>query len=248
MTVSESLAFLQDFLPLVEDCLDRVEVILSPPATALHPLSQALEAHRKPSWRLSLGAQDLSASAEVARTGQLSAALLSEAGCRWVMLGHWEVRRHLGDNDETVNRKVHSALEARLRPLLLIGPESGETLPLDASLGDHLSRVLEGCNTLQVESMAFVFEPEASIGQDLPADPHLVSEGCRLIRAWLGQSYGDRIAENIRIIYGGSVTPQHAVGLLASPQVDGLGASRRGRDPASFAEIVRLVDQVKNPC
>jgi len=247
MTIAESLAFLRDFIPLAGDLLDRVDVILCPPATAIHPLHRALEATHPYASRISLGAQDLSEDPEIARTGQISASLLVEAGCRWVMLGHWEVRRHLGDDDATVNRKVHRALEAGLNPLLLVGPGAGESLPLGAVLANQLSRVLDGCDAGQVSRMAFIFEPETSIGQDAPASPRLAAQGCRSIRRWLGQAYGDRIAQGVRILYGGSVAPEYAADLLASPDIDGLGASRQGRHPASFAKIIRLVDQVKYP-
>jgi triosephosphate isomerase len=91
--------------------------------------------------------------------------------------------------------------------------------------------------------MAFVYEPETSIGRDAPVEPDQAARGCRVIRNWLSQAYGDRIAESVRILYGGSVMPERTEALLASPEIDGLGASRQGRDPAAFARIVRLVDQ-----
>ncbi len=247
MTISESLAFLRDFIILTGDFLERVDVILCPPATALYPLHRALEDMQPPGTKISLGAQDLSESPDIARTGQLSAALLADAGARWVMLDHWEVRRYLGDDDARVNRKVHRALEAGINPLLLIGPGADEYLPLESALEKRMSRVLEGCTGDNVSRMAFVFEPEGSIGQELPTDADLAAEGCRLIRRWLDHTYGDRISENVRILYGGSVTPEYAGDLLASPDIDGLGASRKGRDSASFAKIIRLVDQVKHP-
>jgi triosephosphate isomerase len=245
MTIAESLAYLNGFLPLVEDALDRVEVVLCTPATAIYPMHLAVEALRQPAWMLSLGAQDCSAETEIARTGQLSAALLAEAGCRWVMLGHWEVRRHMGDGDETVHRKLQRAFEAGLNPLLLVGPGAEEYLPLEEALELRLGRILAGYSAGMVQLMAFVYEPETSIGQAAPAAPKQAALGARLIRGWLGRSYGDRIAENVRILYGGSVMPEHAAELLASPDIDGLGASRQGRDPAAFARIVRLIDQVK---
>jgi triosephosphate isomerase len=242
MTVAESLSFVNRFQALVEDILEVVDVVLCPPFTALYPVAQALRESR-----LGLGAQNIASSADQARTGEISTSLLVDVGCRWVMLGHWEVRRYLGDDDAIVNRKVHRALAAGLNPLLLVGPESGEVLDLPDALANQLNRVLAGCEAEQVTRMAFVFEPEASIGQDSPADAEMVAEGCRLIRGWLGQTYGHRIAEKIRILYGGSVAPEFASDLLASPDIDGLGTSRRGRDPASFAEIVRLVYRIKNP-
>ena len=94
------------------DVLDGVDVVICPAYTALWPLAQALRESR-----LQLGGQNIAATAEPARTGQVSAQLLRDVGCRWVMLGHWEIRRHLGDDDDMVNAKVHLALGAGLAPM-----------------------------------------------------------------------------------------------------------------------------------
>ena len=93
--------------------------------------------------------------------------------------------------------------------------------------------------------MIVVYEPKWTIGVEEPASPDYVAAGCRFIRRWIGQEYGDDAVEEVRTIYGGSVAPEYAKGLLASPEVDGLGASRKGRDPIAFAEIVRLIAMVK---
>jgi triosephosphate isomerase len=93
--------------------------------------------------------------------------------------------------------------------------------------------------------MALVYEPEWTIGVQEPASPDYVAAGCASIRQWIGRAYGAGVAEGLCIIYGGSVAPERAEGLLASPEVDGLGASRKGRDPGTFAEIVRLIAVVK---
>jgi triosephosphate isomerase len=89
--------------------------------------------------------------------------------------------------------------------------------------------------------MAVTYEPEWTIGVDKPASPDYVAAGCRVLRQWVAGAYDSTTAEGLRIIYGGSVTPDHAEALLMSPQVDGLGAGRKGRDPEGFAEIVRLI-------
>jgi triosephosphate isomerase len=89
--------------------------------------------------------------------------------------------------------------------------------------------------------MVLVYEPEGAIGQAEPTTPKHAAAGCRAIRRWLSDSYGEDVAAQTRIIYGGSVTPEHAPALLADPDLDGLGATRRGRDPATFAEIVRSI-------
>lgn len=240
MSVAHSLTFVDDFLALAGDDLEQVEVVLCPPFTALHPVAQSIAG-----TRLQLGAQDMAATDEIARTGQVSAPLLLDAGCQWVMLGHWETRRYLGDTDAIVNRKIRLAFEHGLRPIALVGPESESDSPLQASLAQQLERMLDGCQEELVARMAFVYEPEGKIGSEAPEDPKAVAAGCGIIRGWLDEKWGNRVAEQVRIIYGGSVAPEYAPNLLASSHVDGLGASRQGRDPASFARIVHSIRSAK---
>jgi triosephosphate isomerase len=244
MTVAESQAFVHDFEAIAGDLLGRVDVVICPPFTALWSVAQALRGSPSAGSgrsRIQLGGQNIAPTADLARTGEISAALLLDVGCRWVMLGHWEVRRHLGDDDATVNRKVHLALEAGLAPILLIGEAHDDDSPLPDALGRQLARMLAGCQVEQVETMAFIYEPEATIGVGAPTSPEHVATGCGFIRDWLRERWGDAVAESVRIIYGGSVAPEYAADLLACPDVDGLGATRRGRDAATFARIMRLI-------
>lgn len=242
MTIVESLAFVRDFEAMVGDLLDRVDVVICPPFTALWPVAQVLR-----DSRVQLGGQNIAPTTDLARTGEISAALLADVGCRWVMLGHWEVRRHLGDDDAAVNRKVHLALDASLAPILLIGEARHDRSPLAEALGRQLERVLAGCRAEQVETMAFVYEPEGTIGVAAPASPEHVAAGCGFIRGWLRAHWGGAVAERVRIIYGGSVAPEYAADLLACSDVDGLGATRRGREAATFAQVVRLIAQMRTP-
>ena len=240
MTVAEGLAFARDLQRLAGDLLAHVDVVICPAYTALWPIAQALGGSR-----LQLGGQNIAPADDLARTGEISAAQLADVGCRWVMLGHWEVRRHLGDDDAAVNRKVHLALAAGLAPVILVGPAREEQGSLADLLGGRLARVLAGCDPAEVGRMAFIYEPELAIGRDAPAAAAEVAGGCALIRGWLRAKLGAEAAEGARIIYGGSVAPEHAGALLAAPDVDGLGAGRQGRDPATFAAIVRQVARVK---
>ncbi len=242
MTVAESRAFIRDFEAIAGDLLERVDVVICPPFTALWPVAQALRGSH-----IQLGGQNIAPTADPARTGEISAALLADVGCCWVMLGHREVRRHLGDDDAAVNRKVHLALDAGLSPILLIGEERHDRSPLAEALGRQLERVLAGCQTKQVETMAFVYEPEGAIGVAAPASPEHVAAGCGVIRGRLRGRWGGVVAESVRIIYGGSVAPEHAADLLSCPNMDGLGATRRGRDAVTFAEIVRLIARMRTP-
>lgn len=236
MTIRESLDWVEGFRQAAADLLSAVDVVVCPPYTAIWAVAQAL--HGLP---IQLGGQNIADTCDPARTGQISAALLADVGCRWVLLGYWEVRRHLHDDDEAVNRKVHLALQAGLSPILLIGEPRDAAGPMEAWLDRQLAAVLRGCDAEQVRTMAFVYEPEAAIGVGAPVTPDRVEAGCRFIRQWIRSRWGDPIAEAVRIIYGGSVAPEFAAELLQCPDVDGLGATRRGRDPASFAAIVRQV-------
>ena len=236
MTIVESLTFVRGFEAIAGDLLDEVDVVICPPFTALWPVAQALRGSR-----IQLGGQNIAPTADPARSGEISAALLADVGCRWVMLGHWEVRRHLGDDDVAVNRKVHLALDAGLTPILLIGEAHDDRSAQVDALERQLERVLAGCQAGQVETMAFVYEPEGAIGVAVPASPEHVAAGCGFIRGWLRGHWGDAVAGSVRIIYGGSVAAEYAGDLLACPDVDGLGATRRGRNAATFAKIVRLI-------
>lgn len=237
MTVIESVTFRRELPRLAGDLLNHLEVVIAPPFTALWPLARTLTDPRP----FELAAQNIAITNEIAHTGQISAKLVVDAGCQWVMLGHWEVRRDLGDDNALVNRKVHLALETGLKPILLVG-EGHEG---DTSLEETLSQVLAGCQADQVAQMALVYEPEATIGVEAPASPEKVATGCGKIRAWVRQQWGDSVADQIRLIYGGSVTPEEANNLLASPEVDGLGASRSGRQVETFTHIIRQIVEAK---
>lgn len=231
MTIAQSLAFVRDFLARAGPYLEAVEVVLCPPYTALAAVADAVRG-----TPIAVGGQDLWPGPGQAHTGAISAELLADAGAIWVMVGHWEVRRRLREDDRAVNQKVRAALEGNLRPILLLGEAAGE--PFDPG---RLAVLLDGCDAEAVARMAFVYEPEGAIGQREPVSPAHAAAGCRAIRRWLAERFGERVARQTRIIYGGSVSPEHAAALLADPEVDGLGATRRGRDPAAFAEIVAQI-------
>lgn len=240
MTVTESLAFIRDLRAAAADLLHLVEVIICPPFTALWPLNQALGP-----GDVQLGGQNMAATSDAAQTGAISAALLHDVGCHWVLLGHAEVRQAQGDDDETVNRKVQLALEVGLAPILLVGEGRDEAETQQTALARRLAQLLAGCTPEQVARMVLVYEPEGAIGLAAPAEPAHVAAGVAAIRAWLREHMGDEVAAATRIIYGGSVAPEHANALLASPDLDGLGVGRKGREAAAFAQIVRQIAVAK---
>lgn len=240
MTVAEGRRFVRAFRENLGDVAQAVDVVLCPPYTALYPLAQALGGSP-----VELGAQNVSAAKGKAHTGEVSAPLLAEVGCRWALAGHWEIRRRLGETDRDVNRKILAALDAGLHPMVLIGESAEERGEAEAALRRRLPALFAGTRTDQATRMVVIYEPEWTIGVAEPAPPDHVAAGCRFIRRWVARAYGAATAEKVRTIYGGSVTPAYAEGLLSSPEVDGLGAGRQGRDPKAFAEIVRLIAEAK---
>jgi triosephosphate isomerase len=239
MTIEEGRRFVGRFLEQIGNLADSADIVLCPPYTALYALSLAIGRQS-----LELGAQNLWAGSGTAHTGEVSARLLMDAGCRWVILGHWEVRRRTGETDVEVNRKMHSAFEVGLRPILMIGEETGQRGQAESVLADRLPLFLAKGEPEQMGRSVVVYEPEWTIGAPEPASPGYISSACAFIRGWIEREYGREPATQVRIIYGGGVSPEFTRDLLASPDVDGLGAGRKGRDPDAFARIVRtLVDR-----
>ncbi len=242
MTIAESVDFVKTFTARCRGEWEppySVDVVVCPPFTALHAVGKWLENEKYPV--LQLGAQNMHWAQEGAYTGEISAHLLRDVGCQWVMLGHWERRRMFGETDETVNRKVLSAIAAELRPIILVGEATEARAYFTTALQEQLTNVLKHCNAAQIVQMAFVYEPEWTIGAKEPASAERVGAGSAFIRQWLARQYGDEIAQRVRIIYGGSVAPEYAAELLAQPDVDGLGATRKGRDPHTWWGIVHAI-------
>jgi triosephosphate isomerase len=240
MTISQSLAYLDAFKEQAGDLPAQVQVILCPPFTALWAMTQVLG-----DSGIQLGVQTVSVAERGPRTGEISAGLARDAGASWALLGHWEARRNLGEDDSEVNQKLHQALEAGLRPVLLVGEGLDVSdAEVGAALDRQLQRILTGCSAEEVRQAVFIYEPEWAIGAAEPAPTEHVDRGCQLVRSWVADHYSQSVAQAIRLVYGGSVSPTHARELLALPDLDGLGAGRQGRDPFAFAAIVRAVAQV----
>ena len=231
MTIPQGLTFVRQLLPLVAGLAEQVDVVICPPYTAISTVEEVLVG-----TGIALGGQDLWPDRRTAHTAAISGSLLVDAGAEWVMVGHWEIRRRLGEDDPAVQRKVRAAFDAGLRPILLLGEVHGATFD-----PGRLSTLLADCCAEEIARMAFVYEPEGAIGHSEPVSPDHAAAGCRAIRTWLRDWYGQPVAAQARIIYGGSVTPAHAPDLIADPDVDGLGVGRQGRDPRAFAEIIHIV-------
>ncbi len=234
-TVPETMAFLDTFMPLVRDLPQDREIIIAPPFTSLETVSRALLGRRN----ISVGAQNMHFEEQGAFTGEISPLMLSDLRVKWVILGHSERRHVFGEEDELIAKKITSALAHDIKPILCIGEtleerEAGKTLEV------LQSQLVAGLGNVSDERMADVviaYEPVWAIGTGKTATPAQAQEAHEAVRAWVSQHFNSGIAEQIRILYGGSVKPGNVEELMALEDVDGALVGGAALDPESFAEI-----------
>ena len=228
-TVAETLAFAAELAPLLETGRS-VQAAIAPPFTALAALGPALAG-----TGVELAAQNLHPEPQGAFTGEISAGMLAELGCGYVIVGHSERRHGMGESSEFVARKLCAAQAAGLVPILCVGErleerEAGRTRDVIAS---QLDASLEGAGP----ELVVAYEPVWAIGTGRTATPELAQEVHAFIRERLGKRLGDA-SPRIRIQYGGSVKPDNAAALLSQPDIDGALVGGASLEAASFAAIL----------
>ena len=233
-TVHESVVFVKEFRSMVKDIVD-VEIVVAPPYTALHAVAEAARVSV-----VGVGAQNLHSEREGAFTGEISGAMLREAGAEYVIIGHSERRRLFHETDETVNRKLLAALDAKLTSIVCIGEtleerESDQTM---AVLDRQIRQGLDGLNGEQVAGLVVAYEPVWAIGTGRNATPEQAAEAHAHIRSRIRQGFGGDAAEQCHVIYGGSVKPDNIHELMLSPDVDGALVGGASLDVRGFFDIV----------
>jgi len=234
-TAHEAVAYVREFAALVKT-FDDVEIALAPPLTALHSAAEAAR-----NTTLAVAAQNIYFEKEGAYTGEVSAAMVSDAGADFVIVGHSERRRLFGDTDEWVNRKTRAALAAELTPIVCIGEtlmerERGETL---AVLDRQVKAGFAGITSEEVAALVIAYEPVWAIGTGKNATAAEAGEAHAHIRSRLREWCGAPAADACRILYGGSVKPDNIEELIALPDVDGALVGGASLDVGSFFEIVK---------
>lgn len=195
--------------------------------------------------RIAVGAQNLHWKEEGPYTGEISASMLADMDIKYVIIGHSERRNLFYESDITVNRKVHAALAAGLRPIVCVGEdqdqrELGVTLEL---ITYQLKSALAGVTPEQMRHVVIAYEPIWAIGTGNTATPEQAGEVCSAIRSVLRKLYGARIARSTTIQYGGSMNENNAEALLAQEDVDGGLIGSASLDPESFLQIIRIANQ-----
>jgi triosephosphate isomerase len=212
-----------------------VDVVVAPPFTALQPVAKRLEGST-----VALAGQNCYWEPQGAFTGEISAAMLAEVGCRYVIVGHSERRQHFAETDALVNLKAKAVLKAGMKPILCIGETASER---DAGemrnrLVGQLAEGLFGFTPEMLLDTVIAYEPVWAIGTGRVATTEQAQEAHRFIRGYLHSQLGE-VVKSVRILYGGSVKPSNTAGLMAQPDVDGVlvgGASLKAED---FVQIVR---------
>ena len=235
MTPSETAAFLDLFLKSFPE-ITAADIVIAPSFVSLAKASECLGSNPA----VALSAQNMSSEASGAFTGETSAAMLKELGCGYVILGHSERRALYGEDDFVINKKVHAALAAGLKPILCIGESLDERDggQLEFVLSQQLEGSLAGISAAQMTEIVIAYEPVWAIGTGRTASPEQAQETQAYVRSVLAHLFGQGVAAATRIQYGGSVKPGNAAELIAQPDIDGFLVGGASLDPTSFAEIV----------
>jgi triosephosphate isomerase len=233
-TPEQTREFFDAFLPIIAKH-DRDEICVCPPFV---DLPAACECAR--GSNVSIGGQDMYWQKEGAYTGEISCAMLQAVGCTHVIIGHSERRQYFGETDDTVNAKLKAALEAGLVPIVCMGEvlEEREAGLTDDVLRRQCTRALYKISGKKAAKLVIAYEPVWAIGTGKTATPAIASEAHLLIRGEVAKALGDEVANNLRILYGGSVKPDNAKALMSEPEIDGALVGGASLDPKSFAAII----------
>lgn len=232
----------REALELVEGLLQGLpetpyEVAVAPPFTALYAVSQRL----RDDTRIKLGAQNVFYKPQGAFTGEVSPPMLKELGVTYVIVGHSERRKYFGETDEMVRQKVQAVLDHGMQPILCVGEtlEEREHGLAKVTVERQIREALFGLEASQVKNVVIAYEPVWAIGTGVNATPEQAQEMHAFIRELLAELYGEALARERTILYGGSVKPGNIGDLSAQPDVDGALVGGASLEAQLFLGIIR---------
>jgi triosephosphate isomerase (TIM) len=238
----EAIALVQKMAFALKDAdYDAVDVAVLPPFTAIRSVQTLIDADR---LRITYGAQDISAHASGAYTGEISGAMLAKLGCSFATVGHSERRQYHGEDDALVNAKVKAAFAVEIVPIVCVG-EGLEVRKAGEQVSHTLAQVdgaLEKIPADQARQVVIAYEPVWAIGTGEVATPKDAQEVCAAVRTRLAELYDGEVADRVRILYGGSVKGGNIAGIMAQPDVDGALVGGASLDPGEFVKICRYRD------
>jgi triosephosphate isomerase len=233
MTVSEAKALVSALIPLVKDA--KADVVVCPTFVCLSAVKEMIK-----DTNIHIGAQNMHWEEKGAFTGEVAPGMLTEMGIEYVIIGHSERRQYFAETDETVNKKVKSALAHGLLPIVCVGEtlEQREEGVTEAWVSGQVKAAFEGISADDAKKVVVAYEPIWAIGTGRTATPEDANKVNGICRATIEQLYGNDVAQAIRIQYGGSMNPKNATELMAQEHIDGGligGASLKAED---FSKVV----------
>jgi len=234
-TVNESVELAKAIKQGVAD-VSNVDVVLCPPFTSLSKVNEIIDG-----TSVGLGGQDCYWQDKGAFTGEISPDMLKSAGCGYVIIGHSERRAMFNETNETVNKKIHAALAAGLKPIMCVGEtleerESNKTFDV---VKDHVENGLVNITKDQMKDIIIAYEPVWAIGTGRNATPAQAEEVHAFIRKTISELYDSSVSEAVRIQYGGSVKPDNVTAIMSEKDVDGALVGGASLKQESFVDLIK---------
>lgn len=236
-TIPEALEFVRAVKPLVV-ASTHCDIVIAPPFTAIKSVADRLEGSN-----IQVAAQDVAAeTAQGAFTGEVSAQMISDAGARLAIIGHSERRQYYFESDEYVNKKIQAAISSDLLPICCVGErlEERDAGRAEAVVSEQISGGLRNLTVKDASRIIIAYEPVWAIGTGRTATPEQAEQMHAFIRSRIREMFGDRVAEGIKILYGGSVKPDNAQALMNQTDIDGALVGGASLEADSFARIVNF--------
>lgn len=235
-TISEAVSFASELKDRVSG-VKNVDIVICPPFTALAKIADALSGSN-----IKVGAQNVCWEEKGAFTGEVSVAMLLEAGCTYVILGHSERRAMFGDTNETVSKKLKAALKNGLLPIVCVGEtlEEREKGVTQDVIKGHVHGSLAGLSGEEMKKVIIAYEPVWAIGTGKTATRQQAQEVHLYIRNLLSGMFGKEVSDGVCILYGGSVKPENIKDLMAEQDIDGGLVGGASLKPDSFEKLVKF--------
>jgi triosephosphate isomerase (TIM) len=233
-TAQETAAFFEQFNPLVDGAA-RSEIVIFPASISIPAAVQATE-----ETAIRIGGQNILWAREGAFTGEISGEMLRTAGATWVLVGHSERRQYFHETDADVLKKTQAAIQAALTPIVCMGErlEDHKTGRAEEILIRQFAAGIAGLTEEQFAQIVIAYEPVWAIGTGQTATPEIAAKAHRCIRSEAEKRFGREAAQQVRILYGGSIKPDNIKGLMREREIDGALVGGASLDPHSFMDIV----------
>ncbi len=245
-TVSEAVTFIKELLDnvdqsyVIDDAQDRRDVLICAPYVSLVSLCN----ETKNTW-IKIGAENVHPEKEGAFTGEISAEMIEAVGCSHVIIGHSERRHVFNEDDEFINKKVKKVVSTKLTPILCVGEliEEREAGTTEQVVEKQIIAGLKDLSKEEISKVVIAYEPVWAIGTGKTATPDDAEAVQKYIRGLIAKTFDDKLARNLRILYGGSVKPENVDGLMAQPDIDGALIGGASLKVESFKRLIEFVRQ-----